>query len=392
MKNTLKLVFSQKFILSLFQSVFLYIPLNLYTRIFGCKNIVLICERSIEARDNGFVLYKWIRENHPEIRAIYAIKHDCKDYLKVKDLGETVEYGSLRHWLYYLRSKVLCDTSWDICCPNSLVYLIMRNILPMKNKRVFLQHGITKDYMSQGRKEKLYADLFVCGAFPEWKYISQHFGYSDKEVKYLGFPRFDNLTNLSESNKIQILFMPTWRMHLNSIKDFTNTEYYRRIMSFLSSERLCKILNSQNIEFVYFMHPALKNKKHLFNEVTHSNIILLNNDDADMQEYLCSCNILITDYSSVYFDVAYQNKPVIYYQYDYNDYRKGHYSEGYFNYRRDGFGPVVETEDELFDALELMLNNHCQIPMEYEKRVIQFFPMRDSENTRRNYDAIKLLL
>ena len=99
---------------------------------------------------------------------IYAIRKNAADYANVANLGKVIEYGSYQHWYYYFAASICCDTSWGICCPNSMTYLIMRNVLPPRSKRVFLQHGITKDYMPQGRKRKLNADIFVCGAYPEW--------------------------------------------------------------------------------------------------------------------------------------------------------------------------------------------------------------------------------
>ena len=42
--------------------------------------------------------------------------------------------------------------------------------------------------------------------------------------------------------------------------------------------------------------------------------------------------MLITDYSSIFFDFGYLNKPVIYSHFDYNEYRANHFRKGYFDY------------------------------------------------------------
>lgn len=42
----------------------------------------------------------------------------------------------------------------------------------------------------------------------------------------------------------------------------------------------------------------------------------------DVQQLLKESLLLITDYSSVFFDMMYMNKPVIFYQFDENQYRK----------------------------------------------------------------------
>ena len=38
------------------------------------KDLWIICEDANEARDNGYWMFKYIRENHPEQNCVYAIK------------------------------------------------------------------------------------------------------------------------------------------------------------------------------------------------------------------------------------------------------------------------------------------------------------------------------
>ena len=366
-----------------------YIPVYFYVLLFRKKRQCwLITERPTDARDNGYVLFRWLRENHPEKDIVYAIHKQAQDYKNVKALGHVVEYGSYKHWYYYFASSVYCGTTWGICAPNSLAFLIMRNILPPKGKRVFLQHGITKDFMPQGRKHKLKADLFVCGAYPEWEYINSNFGYNNEEAKYIGFTRFDRLINTSSLEHKTLLFMPTWRTYLNHVNDFEKSQYYKTISSLLKNERLNSFLIKTNTKFIYFLHPAIRQKKSYFQKFANDNIEILNNEDYDMQKLICSANLLITDYSSIYFDFAYQEKSVIYYHFDYKDYRKNHYQEGYFKYESDGFGPIVKEETILVQTLIECVNNNFINSKEYLNRINRFFPLRDQNNCLRHYQEI----
>ena len=45
----------------------------------------------------------------------------------------------------------------------------------------------------------------------------------------------------------------------------------------------------------------------------------------DYQKILIKSSLLITDYSSVFFDFSYMKKPIIYTQFDYELHRKVHY-------------------------------------------------------------------
>lgn len=385
--NKYKMILSFSFIKAIIDLIFKYIPIRFYVKLFCDKEQCwLISERPTEARDNGFFLCKWIRENHPEVRIIYVIKQNSNDYFKVKDLCKTVEYGSIKHWYYYFHASICCDTGWGICCPNSFCYILMRNIFPPQNKRVFLQHGIIKDYMSQGIKTKLNANVFVCGAYPEWKYISENYGYNNNEVRYLGLCRYDYLVNCATRGKF--LFMPTWRKNLEKKDDIELSDYYKTISTFLSSIELYDFLEKNDIELIYFLHPHIKNCKNLFDKFANKRIKIHSNDTCDLQKLICDCKALITDFSSIYFDFAYQYKPIIYFHFDYDSYRKNHYEEGYFNYSSDGFGPIVKNGNSLVQEMKKIIDNNWEADDVYKKRADVFFPIRDKCNCQRHYNVL----
>lgn len=100
--------------------------------------------------------------------------------------------------------------------------------------------------------------------------------------------------------------------------------------------------------------------------------------------------MLITDYSSVAFDFAYMNKPLIYYHFDYRKYRKNQHPEGYFKYEKDGFGPVVKTKESLYKYIDEIIDDFKNTK-KYEERVKQFFDLRDKNNCKRIYEKIKEL-
>ena len=100
--------------------------------------------------------------------------------------------------------------------------------------------------------------------------------------------------------------------------------------------------------------------------------------------------MLISDYSSVTFDFAYLKKPVIYTQFDKEEFYKSHiYDEGYFNDKRDGFGPVCNKYEDTVTTIIDMLKNDCKLDKKYESRIKKFFKYDDHNNCKRVYEAIK---
>ena len=82
-----------KDILSIFALMLVFIP-AMIAKIF-IRNFWLVCEDKNEARDNGYWLFKYIREKHPEVKVAYAINKKSVDYKKVKDLGKVISFGTI---------------------------------------------------------------------------------------------------------------------------------------------------------------------------------------------------------------------------------------------------------------------------------------------------------
>ena len=83
-------------------------------------------------------------------------------------------------------------------------------------------------------------------------------------------------------------------------------------------------------------------------------------------------------------------KPVIYYQFDYEKFRKYHMERGYFSYKRDGFGKIIDNEKELIEEIKNKINVY-ELEDKYKERVNLFFDLKDSNNNKRTYEAIKEL-
>ena len=101
--------------------------------------------------------------------------------------------------------------------------------------------------------------------------------------------------------------------------------------------------------------------------------------------------MLVTDFSSVFFDVAYMKKPVIYYQFDKEEFRKRHLQKGYFSYEEDGFGDVFCSADDVINKIVEYRVNNFEMEEKYLKRVDKFFERRDRNNCKRIVDEINKL-
>lgn len=363
------------------------------------RHLWLICENREEARDNGYWLYKYIRENEPSCDAVYAIDPRSMDYKKVASLGETIPYGTFKHWIYYLAAEVNISSQKG-GKPNAAVCYFMEVYGIRKNLRVFLQHGIIKDDLPFVHYENSKISLFVTSTQREYEYVRDYFNYPAGYVKLLGLCRLDNLHN-AVTNERQLLAMPTWRSWISppsngkaeyeGMQAIKGSEYYKGWNDFLQDSRLHCFLEEQDKFLIFYQHREMRKFPGLF-ESNSKRIVIAEDDSYDVQELLMESAYLITDYSSIAMDFAYMGKPLSYYQFDYEKFREKHYSEGYFSYEADGFGPVCHTKEELMDVLLACAGNGFSEEEIYEKRRREFFTLKDRDNCKRNFEAIRELL
>lgn len=355
------------------------------------KNLWLICESENEARDNGYWLFKYIKENHPEQDVAYAINKKSVDYKKVHNLGKTIQYGSLMHWIYYLAAKKNISTQKG-GKPNAAVCYFLEVYEILKNDRVFLQHGITINNQPWLYYSETKINLFICGSKPEYDFIKSKFEYPSSCVKYLGFCRFDELHDYKRNIK-RILIMPTWRewLTLESKKEkVIGSQYFQKWNALINDKKLEILVNQYDVEFIFYPHREMQKYLNYFKrKEENKKIIIADWKKWDIQELLKSSSLMITDYSSVFFDFVYMKKPVLFYQFDVNEFREKQYQEGYFNYENNPFGESISDIKYLIKKIEESICNKFKIDNKFSEEHKKTFPLYDKNNCERNYYSIK---
>lgn len=355
--------------------------------------IWVIVERINDAQDNSWIFYNWVKKAHPE-QPIYFILEEQAPSFDKKDKS-MIPWGSLRHWLYYLASDVHIMTTFLRPMPNPRICYRLEKHIKKNVQCIYLRHGISKDGMEQHKYSLLKVRLFICGAKPEYDYIYNHSDYPKDNVKYTGFARFDELLE-KKNDGHYILMMPTWRRYLgwsddekDNERQFLASEYYNRYVSLLKNEKLLTFAREHHYKIYFILHAEYRKFESLFPTVDGDVVCFVKKGES-IHNYLMGASLLITDYSSVFFDVAYMGKPVIYYHFDYEEFRRKHLSESYFSYERDGMGPVIKDEDSLVETVKEMYDGHSFVLSEkYRERTSKFFVYRDHHNCERIFNEIK---
>ena len=382
-------------IFSILIFILLLIPsqiLRLYY-ILAKKRVWLICDRKDTANDNGFHFFKYIKKNHKEILSYYVIDKKCYQYKNVSRYESVIQWGSIKHWLLYLSCEKNISSQKN-GNPSAPLFYILHTKLNLFNNRVFLQHGVIKDDLKWLYYSETKFNLFVCSVKNEYEYVKEKYGYPNGSIVYTGLARFDNLHNNIINNK-QILIMPTWRnwlgRELNSLEnkiDFEKTSYFIYWNNIINNVEFNNYLKENNITAVFYPHYGMHKYINCFNIKSNNNIRIADVQKEDIQTLLKESALLITDYSSVYMDFAYMKKPIIYFQFDQEEYRKKQYEEGYFNYNKNGFGDVLTKESDVINKIKYYVKNGYKVEKKYMDKMSTFFEINDKNNCSRIYNAI----
>lgn len=332
----------------------------------------IVSERGTDARDNGFFFFQYLKVNQPQVKCCYVITKNSADRQKVSSLGEVVDYGSLKHYALLFRAECLISSHIMGYTPAPEAFLILerKRLLVLPGKKVFLQHGIIKADIEGLKYPFIKPDVFICGAQAEYDFVRKCFGHPEGVVQYTGLARYDTLQN--EDQQTQILLMPTWRKWLNALssEQFMQSDYYHAYSKLLSDPMVHDWLRERGLRIVFYPHYEMQKFIESFALLQCDVIEIAHFRDTDVQELLKRSSLLITDYSSVYFDFAFLGKPIIYYQFDQQRFISEHYKKGYFD--ESTFGEKAQNYEALRDKLFLSYDGNGFMNA-YQQRQAQFF-------------------
>ena len=186
--------------------------------------------------------------------------------------------------------------------------------------------------------------------------------------------------------------MPTWRLELFNgwdpktgtglLKDgFEQSAFFRHLQSPLTSNRLLDAADRMGFTIQFFPHPVWQP---FLNRFVFDSRVSMIPATTRYRDVFARSAVCVTDWSSSVFDFAWMGKLVVYYQPDDDN----HYTKGYFEYERDGFGPVTHSAEELINRLIDLMERGCPMDEPYRSRTREFFAFHDHDNCRRVTDAI----
>ena len=374
--NELK-YWSQVLLLPIYGLSFLF-PRNKYIWLFGSTF-------GRRFGDNPRYLYTYLKNEQTDIRAIWLTRNEEVFQTLKNNNFEVYMSNSLKGYWYALRGGVYIydNYSKDInfwLSGNALKFNTWHGIplkmIQMDNKFDFVRHPRNTMLKLRWCLRRLSDEKPTDYVLTTSEYLKDIFAsaFATKNVVVSSYPRVDMLNGnfkntilmasekiIYESmlenrknNKLNIIYMPTFR---DSECEFFEVIQIKEFLDFLMKN---------NMNFYVKLHPKSKNLQK-FKSINQGNLIVVDKD-SDPYTYLGLTDMLITDYSSIYFDYLVTNKPIIFFSYDLNTYLKES-RQMYFSYEEITPGHHVNTMEELINAIKDILINHIDNYVNDRKKI-----------------------
>lgn len=362
-------------------------------------------DRVHDANDSAEILFRHVRAEQPDINAWFVLEKGTPEWARFRREGHgdrLVAYGSTE-WLLLMASAAHLISS------HADGAIIKPDHVPEVGQPAwrfhFLQHGVIKDDLSSWLNPKD-IDTFVTSTPAETASIAgdgTSYVFTSREVAQTGLPRFDQLLRTGRrfppEKRDLLLVAPTWRNSLlppiipgtqrrEVDPSVLESDFVRTWLELVRDETVASACREHGVRLGFLPHPNLQPLMPMIELPDH--VLPLSYEGHDVQELFARARTLVTDFSSVAFNAAYLERPVVYYQFDEETVRGGGHvgRDGYFDYREHGFGPVATDRDAAVAAVVEALGSPLPAPS-YRKRIEQTFPERDGRCCERVVERIR---
>ena len=302
-------------------------------------------------------------EKYNNYKFIWAVKN--KKEVNIKS-AKIIKYNGLLYFYYLARSKYWifnCKMPKYIIKKENQVYLQTWHGTPLKRLAHDIEIGDDKTfYRSKMSREEMTEsydvdvkryDYFISpNKFSTEKFKSA-FKVKSNIIIETGYPRNDFITNITNEKIIEIkkqynipldkkviLYAPTWRDNSFNNKGYT----FELKVDF----NLWKEILGDDFIVIFKPHYLIVNK----HEDENLNGFLYSIDEReDINNLYVISDILVTDYSSVFFDYSILKRPIFFYMYDLKEYEED-LRGFYLDIHKDLPGEIIEDENKLLNEIK----------------------------------------
>ncbi|WP_066258927.1 CDP-glycerol glycerophosphotransferase family protein [Neobacillus drentensis] len=304
------------------------------------------------------------------------VKRNSKEYLKALATSKYLINNSTFQSFFIRKSEQIYINTWhgtplksmgfDIPGNPSLSQNVVRNFLSA-DFLISPNEHTTNMFLDSYKLKGIYTGEIIEEGYPRID-LTFH-TVKDTLNNYLG-----KIGVKVDKHKKTILYAPTWKgTNVSRAKN----DMYQIIadMNYLKSQV------GADYNLFIKVHPFLYAAARKFDEVKD----ILIPDFVDTNELLSSVDLLITDYSSIFFDYLVTDRPILFYVWDYDDYNE---SRGRNLSDEELPGPTLFTIKEVADAIKKISQVRADFKQVYNQAKMRFACHDDGNVTKRTIEYI----
>ena len=358
------------------------------------KDYWVIGEKPLEARNNGWLFFCYLRENYPEINAYYVLDEESPDYEKAISYGydRILSFKSKKYIQFLLKAKVILTTQAPY------------HIYPTRNplwidvigaKRVLLQNniiGLQSLKQSYGYSTKTFkTDLVVVSSKHEKRYVIDTLGYPEQQLVLSGLARFDKLlaseTPVEPTN--QLLFFPADQeigLHYQTESINRTAESF---LAVFKHDNFKAFLATYDLTVTFALPNAMTG---YFDQFVESGCTVILQEQASSLQLLKESTVFITDYHPLAFDFSFLTKPVCFYQPDVQGPNNEATQSANELYSNELPGEITSNEEDLIYLFNQLGQNEFKVSHKNRQKADALLEYRDTHSRQRIYNAVSDLL
>lgn len=342
--------------------------------------------------DNPRAIYEYIRVHHPEYELLWSVDKRFSKRFQEANIPFVNRFSV--KWLFIIpRAHYWVINSrmpYWIRKPKHTIYLQTWHGTPLKKlaadiEEIHMPGTTTKKYKESFYKEANNWDYLISPNSYSTDIFERAFQYDRGKILETGYPRNDFLINNNTpedvtmlkdtlgipKDKKVILYAPTWRDN-----DYFEVGKYKFTLN-INFEQLQRELGEEYV-ILLRLHYLIANK---IDVSTYKDFVFDFSAHDDIRELYIISDLLITDYSSVFFDYLCLKRPIIFYTYDIDAYRD-QLRGFYFDFEMDAPGPLVKTTEQLIDTIlkmDLTGNVTSEVLLRFHKKFCHLENGRSTE-------------
>lgn len=346
----------------------------------------LFMDRVDKAADNGEALYRYVRDNKIHNRIAFVVRKDSPDYERLRRDGFTlIAYDTLKHWRTLYACEHLFASHVDDIVIRPWKRYAAGPVAAPRFKLNFLQHGIIRSDLSGWLGTKTY-NIFCSSARSEHDSLLDNIQYklTPDEVTLTGLARHDLI---HRGTGDYVLIFPTWRSFLTgaSRSEFLKSEFYRAWHALLHDEKISQALAAAGMRIRFVLHSSLNRFRDCFQETAQVTVPSYD-DIGDFSQLVSGAQMLVTDYSTLSFDVLYLRRSVVYYMFPEGRTHSTNVGANFDLYNE--LGTCLTDHGAVVDAIVAAVEQGFAVDERKVARIDEFFAYNDTGNRRRIIDAV----